>query len=116
MTTGSDDEYFDRRWLHPTTKDHQVAAPLNLNDIRDFAYSSFDRLDLDGNGFISRSELLHAMEHGNLGHRELSFVMFLLNNQSQIEEMFDDGDGDVPLGISRQDIEVYFKVIADLLA
>ncbi len=112
-----DDETFDSRWLHSTTQEHEKSEIPNLNDIRNFAYQSFDRLDLDGNGFVSRSELLNILESGQLDNREKSFVMFLLNNQDQIQTMDDEGgaEADLEKGISRTDIEVYFRLIANLL-
>lgn len=115
MTIQSDDEYFDRRWLHSSTREHEISAPLNLDDIRDFAYQAFDRLDQNANGFISRAELRNVLEHGGLDNRERSFVTFLLNNHAQIETINDDNDGEPPNGISRSDIEAYFKLIAQLL-
>lgn len=110
-----DEENFDRRWLHETTQEHQTSMIANLYAVKEFAYNSFDRLDKDGNGFIETHELAEVLENGNLSSREKSFVMFLLNNQEQISEMYDDGDNAPSDGISRQDIEHYFELIANLI-
>jgi hypothetical protein len=115
MPTLPDDEYFDRRWLHSSTQEHTAQVAVDLNDVREFAYKSFDDLDADRNGYLTRVELLKTLEHGDLDNRESSFIMFLLNNHEQIVEMNEDSKPEQADGISREDIELYFKLIANIL-
>lgn len=110
------DENFETRWLHESTLEHQTSRVGNLNAVKEFAYNSFDRLDKDGNGFIEMNELQTVLdEDGALNNREKSFVVFLLNNFEQISIMQDEGLKSPVDGISRADIELYFKLLATLL-
>lgn len=111
MSNESEEEYFDKRWLKQS-KDEEAAAP-DLRAIKEFAYRSFDQLDKDGDGFLQRTELKEELESGRLDSREKSFVTFLLNSHEQIASMNDDATH--AEGISRQDIEYYFSLIAELL-
>ncbi len=110
-----EDDNFDTRWLHESTQDYQLAAVVtNLNAVKEFAYTSFDVLDLDQNGFIETNELAELIEGNSLDNREKSFVLFLLNNREQISQI--DGDQHRPAdGISRKDLEHYFALLANLL-
>jgi hypothetical protein len=84
-----------------------------MQRIRDFAYSSFDRLDCDSNGFISRLELETALADQELPIRESQFLTFLLENHDDIIDAFDEKT--IADGISRKDLESYFKLVASLL-
>ncbi len=75
-----------------------------LEEIQLFAQGTFDRLDLDGNGFISAHELDLAMTSADLSLREKNFIRFLLVNIDTIGRAIDDHDGISPCGISRNDI------------
>ncbi len=110
-----EEEGFDRRWLHESTQEHQMAVVANLNAVKEFAYHSFDALDKDGNGFLTRHELLATLQHAELNNREKSFVMFLLNNHPQIASMNEEHQPEEVSGISRNDIELYFELLANLL-
>lgn len=110
-----DDEDFDRRWLHDSTQEHNMAVVANLHAIKEFAYKSFDRLDQDNNGFIESEELQTLLEGESLNNREKSFVLFLLNNQEQIAGMGENDNDRVPPGISREDLNLYFELLANLI-
>lgn len=114
MSLLPDDQNFDRRWLNEHTAEVNISTIKNLVEIREFAYKSFDLLDKDGNGFIETNELEEAMRSDRLGNRERSFIVFLLNNQEQIAEMHDEGSGPRQ-GISREDLDDYFKLLSELL-
>lgn len=84
-----------------------------LQAIKNFAYIAFDKIDKDGNGFLSQVELEALLASGELGKREQSFLTFLLDNHDQIAEATDEGEH--ADGISRYDLEAYFDLIATLL-
>lgn len=111
MPSDSEEDYFDKRWLKPGRQEEQ--STTDLRAIREFAYSSFDRLDKDADGFIQRKELVSVLENETLDSREKSFVTFLLNSHEQISSMNDETSD--AQGISRNDIELYFTLIANLL-
>ncbi|MBP9089464.1 hypothetical protein KBI23_00445 [bacterium] len=77
-----------------------------LTEVQEFALLTFDRLDSDGNGFISKAELEEAKTKFKLSGRELSYVRFLCTNVSKISAAHDDHDGPSPIGISRKDLVV----------
>ncbi len=106
----------ESRWLHQTTREHKMSLIANLREVKDFAYAFFDELDKDKDGFLDRRELLDVLENGELTNRQKSFVMFLLNNHSQISAMKEEIEGSVSRGISRSDLNEYFILVADLLA
>lgn len=81
-------------------------------EIRTYAYLVFDSLDTNKNGFIELDELASALEQPQYSEREKSFVSFLLNNHSAIADSSQHGDSN---GISRNDIEAYFKLIEGLV-
>lgn len=83
-----------------------------LEQIKTFAYAAFDRLDTDGNGFMSQTELEEALKDASIEKKERSFLTFLLDNHDQIAEASDELGSD---GISRSDLESYFELIAALL-
>jgi hypothetical protein len=83
----------------------------SLEEIKEFAYEAFDRLDKNGNGFIETDELSAFLEDANVPMREKSFITFLLSNQQEISEACKE-DGSMPsTGISRLDLEFYFRLI-----
>lgn len=108
------DKNFDRRWMHESTAEVNITNIRSLQAVKDYAYTYFDQLDRDGNGFIELHELEDALENDALGNREKSFVLFLLNNLQQIEEMVHE-EGAPSNGVSRQDLESYFRLLSDLI-
>lgn len=102
---------FSTSWMQSDSSANQKER---FSEIKTYAYIAFDQLDLDGNGFIDETELLTALESPKTSEREKSFITFLLNNRQQIADSFDEGFGD-PSGISRKDLEEYFKVITQLM-
>ncbi|HEY9776561.1 MAG TPA: hypothetical protein V6C81_22555 [Planktothrix sp.] len=116
-----DDKGFENAWFSPyaikesganTTESRSASEALS--DVRDFAYTAFDRLDNNKNGFIELSELSSALHDTSLSEREKSFVSFLLNNHDQIAKSFNEGSANNQ-GISRPDLEAYFKLVLSLL-
>jgi hypothetical protein len=98
-------------WLSDYTE-HSLSE--HFSEIRTYAYLVFDQLDTNKNGYLEIEELEKAL-HSNLPDREKSFITFLLQNHESIGESFDENDGHNADGISRQDIEEYFKIISTLI-
>ena len=105
-------QQFDKRWLDAGSEDGTAdALDLKLSEIRDYAYQTFEKLDLDGSGYIEIYELENALDDRSKSERERSFISFLLNNINQIAEAFDEGWSSKREAISKQDIEQYFKLV-----
>jgi len=118
-------EYFDQIEVHDdgTCEAHprpeawqKVPVPsggINLNqtfqDIHAFAMKTFDSLDQDGNGFLSRQELQSAATSEMTGWREKSFLIFLMRNIEAISKAFDEQWAPENAGISRMDLQEYFR-------
>ena len=92
-------------WPAPTISNGIDVSRL-LNEVQEFARMTFDRLDSDGNGFISQEELEEAKTKYKLSGRELSYVRFLCTNVIKISAAYDDNEGSPTSGISRNDIMV----------
>lgn len=75
-----------------------------LSEVKEFAVKTFDFIDRNGNGFLSKHELEVALTKPQLNVRERSYVRFLLCNLQRISDCHDDGDSVSPCGISRKDI------------
>jgi Ca2+-binding EF-hand superfamily protein len=116
MSNTVDDKNFQNAWFssHVAKADQGLTAATALENVRNFAYSAFERLDKDGNGFIELDELQSIMQSGQLSDRERSFVAFLISNHQQISESFAEGE-EQHNGISRQDLNAYFELILKLM-
>lgn len=75
-----------------------------LSEVKQFAVKTFDLIDQNHNGFLSKYELESALSKNYLDVREKSYVRFLLCNIQKISDSHDDGDSISPCGISRKDI------------
>ena len=104
---------FKNAWLNLDSQSD--SRKERFNEIKTYAYIAFDQLDLDKNGFIDEKELLYALNSPTTPEREKSFITFLLDNRQAIADSFDEGELSDPEGISRKDLEVYFKMITQLL-
>lgn len=119
MTNTNDlknDENFQNQWFKhdltpPPGKKRVSPVQQNLEAIKKYAYDAFDKLDTNGNGFLERDELLAAFEDEKVEMRDKSYIMFLLNNQKEIADSAVEGSGEQNEGISRLDIEMYFKLV-----
>lgn len=110
------DDAFENAWFSQFKGNEGQQKKLNpiaqnLEDIKQFAYSAFDILDLDGNGFIESKELEAALEDSSVGMREKSFITFLLTNHAEIAEAVKEGVPGHEDGISRLDLDLYFKLL-----
>ncbi len=111
---GGDDE-FENAWFSqfPAKTGEKKMNPVaqNIEDIKQFAYSAFDILDKNGNGFIESKELVAALEDPAVGMREKSFITFLLTNHEDIADSVKEGGPQQGDGISRLDLELYFRLL-----
>ncbi|HEY9730915.1 MAG TPA: hypothetical protein V6C89_03335 [Drouetiella sp.] len=116
------DSSFDNAWFSRTPAASEPGAqkklsPVqrNIEDIKQYAYSAFDQLDANKNGFIEMDELAAHLNDPNVPMREKSFISFLINNHDDIEKACAEG-GESKNGISRLDIEFYFKLVLSQLS
>lgn len=106
---------FQNEWFAQPAQKKLSPVQQNFEDIRKYAYEVFDKLDTNGNGYIERAELMAAFESENTDMRDKSYIMFLLNNQAEISDACLEGSGEQEKGISRLDIEMYFKLVINRL-
>lgn len=105
-------ENSDYSWFQNHSSD---SMKERFSEIKTYAYIAFDQLDKDKNGFIDEEELLDALQSPLTSEREKSFISFLLNNRQAIADSYDEGANQDPEGISRMDLEAYFKVITQFM-
>ena len=116
-----DDEDFSNDWFRPQQPDEsgekkQNIVQHNIEQIRNYAYEAFDKLDTNGNGFIETDELYAALDDENVPMREKSYIMFLLSHQQEIADSQDEGVEEMSDGISRLDIEHYFQLVLERIS
>lgn len=88
-----------------------INVSQTFQDIHDFALKTFDTLDQDGDGFLSRQELQNAAADDLTGWREKSFLIFLIRNLEPISNAFDEKWAPENAGISRMDLQEYFRLL-----
>lgn len=117
------DDKFDNAWFSRSPAAPEPAAsgkkisPVqkSIEEIKQYAYEAFDKLDRNGNGFVEMDELASFLEDPNTPMREKSFISFLINNHDDIEKSCAESAGDKKNGISRLDIEFYFRLVISQL-
>lgn len=124
QATAKKDSSFDNAWFSRSpgaaeggpgagagaTQKKQSPMQRNIEEIKQYAYDAFDRLDANKNGFIEMDELAAHLNDPNVPMREKSFISFLINNHDDIEQACSEG-GHSNSGISRLDIEFYFRLV-----
>ncbi len=110
------DKQFQNSWFsqyrgQPEIKSKANPLAQNFEEIKQYAYAAFDQLDKNGNGFIETSELSAALNDANMPMREKSFITFLLNHQREIADTVLEGQPENKDGISRLDLDGYFKLV-----
>ena len=99
-------------WYTKQTVSQGLRVADTIAEVKVFAYESFDKLDRNHDGFITRDELVSAMNDDSWGWREKSYICFLLRRIKDIQEAYDDEWGCKGVdGVSRADIQEYFKMI-----
>jgi hypothetical protein len=76
-------------------------------EVKDFVMSSFDKLDQDSDGFISKTELLEARNQSSSRRREYAFLSFLIANLEDIQNIVNSGE-QRQKGVRRRDLSEYF--------
>lgn len=76
-------------------------------EVKDFVMSSFDKLDHDSDGFISKTELLRARNESSPRRREYVFLSFLIANLEDIQNIVNSGE-QRQKGVRRRDLSEYF--------
>ena len=99
---------YDNKW-YTRQSPHGISVADTLNEIKEFAYKTFEILDQDGNGFISKNELQEALVGNKLDWRERSYVGFLLRRIEDIADAYHEEWQPEEMGISKADIQEYFK-------
>lgn len=105
----SEPDEFEKAWVSNYVPKGTVQD--SINQIKEYAYKSFDALDANGNGFIERSELEAALKSDATPAREKSFITFLLSNQEAISDQVKEDPTGPKGGISRLDLDAYFKLL-----
>ncbi|MBU6452276.1 MAG: hypothetical protein KGS72_10885 [Cyanobacteria bacterium REEB67] len=82
-----------------------------IQEIKAYAYKAFDQLDQNGNGYIETDELQSFLNNPETPGREKSFITFLLSNQEAISQSVLEGATAPKSGISRLDLDAYFKLV-----
>lgn len=123
QTIAKNDPSFDNAWFSRTPAAPEPGAaqkkvsPVqrSIEEIKQYAYDAFDKLDANKNGFIEMDELAASLNDPNVPMREKSFISFLINNHDDIEKACAEG-GEAKNGISRLDIEFYFRLVISQLS
>jgi hypothetical protein len=107
VNTETDD--FEKSWVSDYVPTGTAADAIN--DVKEYAYRAFDKLDQNGNGYIETDELQAFLKDADTQEREKSFITFLLNNQEAISHQVQEGATAPKNGISRLDLDAYFKLV-----
>ncbi len=102
----------DSAWYR-CTPSSGIRIADTLDEVKSFAYDSFDRLDKNNDGFVSRQELNEVLHDHRWSWRDRSYVSFLLRRLDDIKAAYDEEWGDDVDGISRVDIQEYFNAIRE---
>jgi len=115
----SNSETSESAWMYPNAGNTSGGLRVadTLDEVKTFAYECFDKLDKDSDGFISKGELSEALAGDMYKWREKSFICFMLRRIADIAESYDEEwdckEGD---GISRADIQEYFRMLRKRIA
>lgn len=78
-----------------------------LDDLKKFTDKNFDKIDKDGDGFMSEDELTEASKAECLSDQDKRAIEILQKNREDIEELSNDELGDENDGISKADMQKF---------
>jgi hypothetical protein len=82
-------------------------APVVLQEVYSFVLSSFEKFDINADGFLSRQEIEQALLAPERTMKQTAFLHFLLERIAEIAAASkDDAEED---SISRSDLKAYFE-------
>ncbi len=109
-STASDSEPEQSDWYAaPGGRLSKIAE--RLEEIKSFAYSSFDLIDKNSDGFISQDELQAAIMDEQVPWRQKAYISFLLRRFDDVQSSYNEEWAPDHDGISRADIQEYFNLI-----
>jgi len=109
VSQATDKDDFENAWVSDYVPTGTAADAIH--EIKAYAYKAFDKLDQNGNGYIEKDELEAFLKSAETPDREKSFITFLLNNQEAISHSVLEGATAPKGGISRLDLDAYFKLV-----
>lgn len=112
MANNSNSNSYDSSW-YKRQSPSGIRVADTLDEIKEFAFSTFDSLDKDKNGFISKVELQEALISKTYDWRQRSYISFLLRRIEDIADSYDEEWTSEKEGISRTDIQEYFKGVRE---
>lgn len=101
------DEELHEEWQRPK-RENGIQVADAFQEIQEFAYRSFEVMDKDSDGFISRSELNFFLNSSATSARAKSFIRFMLYRLDDIKKAYIEDVNPDTDGISRGDIKEYF--------
>ncbi len=104
------DEELCAVWYKPH-RENGIDVANTFQEIQAFAYRSFEVMDQDGDGFISRTELTHFLQAEATSRRAKSFIRFILYRLDDIKKAYIEEVNPETDGVSRWDIKEYFDKI-----
>ena len=94
-----------------TCGDVAVDKTLRSKDLNDLVELNFDRIDSDGNGYLSKDEINAAVVNPCFKGKDAQMVAALHERQEDLEEMSDDEFGDEDDGITREDMTAFNEMV-----
>ncbi|MBX9686987.1 MAG: hypothetical protein K2X27_09810 [Candidatus Obscuribacterales bacterium] len=84
--------------------DLSCTAATDKSQMIELSNRNFDRIDSDGDGYLSSSEIDEAVQNPEFTGADARFVAALKEHQEELEELNDDEWGDENNGVSRADL------------
>ena len=99
--------------LRPTPAPLTDTATLNPADLHRWFEANFDRLNTDGNQFISDDEIDHAVLDQSFQGRDAQMLSALKVARDELEELRNDEFGDEDDGITRGDMNEFNRQVVE---
>lgn len=86
---------------------------LATSELNEVGQKIFDKVDTDGNGFLSEKELAQAVENNKLTGQEAQAAAAMYKNVDKMRKLEDDGFFADARGISKKDLQKFDDMEAD---